>query len=80
MLLNHILTIEKAGRRKTDVGLCDLGECLYGTLTGSFLSSCKGRKKMGEAKVTRAVPKGVTKGVAVKEIKERTSKSRTGIE
>ena len=30
---------------------------------------------MGEAKVTRAVPKGVTKGVAVKEIKERTAKT-----
>ena len=37
MLLNHIQTIEKAGGRKTDVSLCDLGECLYGTLTGLFL-------------------------------------------
>ena len=41
MLLNHIQTIEKAGRRKTDTGLY---ERLYGTLTGSFLSSRKGRK------------------------------------
>ena len=44
MLLNHIQTIEKAGGRKTDVSLCDLGERLYGTLTGSVLSSRKGRK------------------------------------
>ena len=48
MLLNHILKIEKAGGRKTDVGLCDLGERLYGTLTGLFFSSCKGRKIWGK--------------------------------
>ena len=28
MLLNHILTIEKAGGRKADIGLFDRGECL----------------------------------------------------
>jgi hypothetical protein len=44
MLLNHIQTIEKAGRRKTDAGLYERDERLYGTLTGSFLSSRKGRK------------------------------------
>ena len=53
MLLNHIQTIEKAGGRKTDVVLYDRDERLYGVSTDSFLSSCKGRKKMGEAKVTK---------------------------
>ncbi len=65
MLLNHIQTIEKAGGRKADIGLCDLGERLYGTLTGSLFIFPQREEDMGEVKVTKEVTEGVTKTAEV---------------
>lgn len=65
MLLNHIQTIEKAGGRKADIGLCDLGEHLYGTLTGPLFIFPQREEDMGEVKVTKEVTEGVTKTAEV---------------
>ena len=65
MLLNHILKIEEAGERKADIGLCDLGERLYGTLTGSLFIFPQREEDMGEVKVTKEVTEGVTKTAEV---------------
>lgn len=65
MLLNHIQTIEKAGGRKADIGLCDLGEHLYGTLTGPLFFFPQREEDTGEVKVTKEVTEGVTKTAEV---------------
>ena len=64
MLLNHILKIEEAGGRKTDVGLCDLGERLWNVDWSIFLFPQR-EEDMGEVKVTKEVTEGVTKTAEV---------------